>query len=183
VTFSPGYVEPVPPMISPWTPGWGTMQNTVGNSPSSGSSTTNIGVWYPLYVPTVCVAKRVWWANGSSVSGTYNLESGIYRDGGHKPGAKLITSGSVAQGTASQVQFADITDTTLTPGLYWFYLSSSTGSATLMRVAPNIGSTFDEILGFQQASIGPGSAPETATPIEFADATVYIFGFSTTTIT
>lgn len=181
MTVTPGFVEPVPPMVSPWTAGWGFV--TEGYAPSSPVSasweTTNTGVWFALYVPSVCVAKRMWWANGATVSG--NVEAGIYLDGGYKPGAKLITTGSVAQATINVVQFADITDTTLTPGLYWLFLSCSTTSATFFRSTTSL--SLDELRRFEQASIGPGSAPATATPVESTNSQIYLFGFSTTTIT
>ena len=184
MTLSAWYVEPVPPMVSPWVLGWGWISEGVASSaPASGSfESADRGVFHPIYVPTVCVAKRMWWANGASVSASYNVEAGIYLDGGYKPGAKLITTGSVAQGTANQVQFADITDTTLTPGLIWLYMSCSSALATFQRAQVDT-SSYQELVGFQQASIGPGSAPAAATPVERANLNIYQFGFSTTTIT
>jgi len=122
----------------------------------------------------------MWWANGATVSG--NVEAGVYLDGGHKPGAKLITTGSVAQATINVVQFGEITDTVLTPNLYWLYISCSTTSATFFRSQVS-GNANDELLRLQQASIGPGSAPATATPVESGSLNLYLFGFSTTTIT
>lgn len=178
-----GYVEPVPAMVSLWTDGWSVMSVGVSGGPGSAAwESDNRGVWFPLYVPATCVAKRMWWANGSTVSASYNVEAGIYLDAGYKPGAKLITTGSVAQGTATAIQFADITDTTLTPGLVWLFMSCSTTSATFFRGTAST-ATWDELLRFQQTSIGPGSAPATATPVEGGHQNLYLFGFSTTTIT
>lgn len=178
-----GYVEQTPPMVSLFTQRWGFVAESVlGSQPSSaGWESASRGVWFPISVPTACVAKRMWWVNGSTVNASYNVEAGIYLDGGSKPGAKLITTGSVAQGTATQVQFADITDTTLTPGLYWLFMSCSTGSATFFRAGLLV--NFDELFRFEQAGIGPGSAPASATPVESTTTPVYLFGFSTTTIT
>lgn len=171
-------------MASSWTQGWGIVnEGFVSAIPASGSyGVANRGVWYPIWVPTICIARRMWWANGSTVNASYNVEAGLYLDGGHKPGAKLITTGSTAQGTLNEVQFVDITDTTLYGGhLYWLYMSCSTTSATFFRSTLN--TTFLPWGHFQQASIGPGSAPATATPAQGADTYVYLFGFSTTTIT
>jgi len=182
--FTPGAVEPVPPMVGTWTPGWGKiMTSLLTSGPSSGTwPAANTGYWHPVSIPTTCVAKRMWWVNGATVSATYNLEAGIYLDGGFKPGAKLITTGSVAQGTLNVVQFADITDTVLPPGLYWLWLSCSSTNATVMRLAS--GDTgLTPIVVFQQASVGPGSAPTTATPAEATTTLLHAFGFSTTTIT
>lgn len=180
MTLTPGYLEPPLPMVSAIGP-WSLIWAHPNTSPSSGAyEAANRGVWYPISVPTVTVAKRMWWANGSTVSASYNVEAGIYRSAGFKPGAKLITTGSVAQGTASQVQFSDITDTVLTPETYWLYISCSTTSATFFRFNYATG---PEVTMFEQGSIGPGSAPATATPAEATGANFYLFGFSTTTIT
>lgn len=165
--------------VSPWSWIYGMSVTALA---SAAWPTNALGQWTPIGVPTVCVARRMWWVNGSTVSGSNNVEVGIYRDAGFKPGAKLITTGSVAQGTASQVQFVDITDTTLTPQLYWLYMSCSTTAATFGR--QTIAFTgYDELYRFQQASVGPGSAPDPATPAESGSAFVPWMGFSTTTIT
>jgi hypothetical protein len=183
MTFANAYAEPVPNMVYSTGPWSGAYGNPLGSAAVSATwETANRGVWWPLLVPTVCVARRMWWANGSTVNATYNIEAGIYLDGGYKPGAKLITTGSVAQGTASQVQFADITDTVLTPQTYWLFMSCSTTSATFFHATLPL-SALDELFRFQQASIGPGSAPATATPVEGANQQITLVGFSTTTIT
>jgi hypothetical protein len=121
----------------------------------------------------------MYWANGVTVSASYNVEAGLYLDAGYQPDAKLITTGSVAQGTASEVQFADITDTVLGPGRYWLHMSCSSASATFFRstIASN---TTDELFKCYQASVGPGSAPATATPLKGVSQNAYLFGFATT---
>jgi hypothetical protein len=169
-------------MVSCWTAGWGQLsEGIVGTAPASAAwHTANAGVWWPIYVPTICVVRRFWWANGVTVSASYNVEAGLYLDGGHKPGAKLITTGSVAQGTASNVQFADVTDTTLAPGLYWLFVSCSSTSATFFRSQVSAGAVVYPLVGFTQTSIGPGSAPATATPAELSTGNIYLCGFATT---
>lgn len=104
----PVVVEPVPPLVSLWTDGWGIItEGVAANAPASGVwESAGRGIWYPLYVPTVCVVKRMWWTNGSTASGSYVVEAGIYADAGGKPGHKIATTGAVPQGTASEVQFA-----------------------------------------------------------------------------
>jgi len=182
VTLSRASIEPVPPMVSMWTDGWGLIQEGIASSqPASGTfEAADTGVYFPVYVPSVCVARRMWWINGASVTG--NVEAGIYRDSGFKPAAKLITTGIVGQSGTNTTQFGEITDTVLTPSLYWLYLSESSASATFFRCTLG-SSSYDELFRFQQVSIGPGSAPATATPAESTSQNVYYFGFSTHTIT
>jgi len=181
--FQSDQVGIIPPMVSLWTAGWGWVDEGVATTAPSSSAwpATNTAYYFPIYIPTICQAKRMWWVNGATVDAGYNVEAGIYRDAGYKPGAKLITTGSVAQGTLDQLQWGEITDTTLATGLWWLYMSCSSSAATFFRSLP--ATYFDESFHFQQASIGPGSAPATATPVEGAGLYFPLFGFSTTTIT
>ena len=123
--------EPVPPMVSMWTDGWGTVsEGLAASAPASATyESSNAGVWFPLRVPSYVVAKRMWWANGSTVSATYNVEAGIYANtGGGKPGAKLATTELVLQGTASQVQFSGFNRCTREQSSYG-YLEFNTSDA------------------------------------------------------
>ncbi len=175
--------EVAPPMVSMWTAGWGFItEGIAGTAPASATyESANRGVYFPLWVPCVTVAKRMWWANGATATG--NVEAGLYRDsGGYKPGDKLVTTGSVGQAVTNTLQFADITDTTLTPGRYWLYLSCSSTSSTFFRSAL-FSVAVDDLFRFDQASIGPGSAPSSATPAEASTNSVYVFGFATHTVT
>lgn len=180
--LTPGYAEPVPPMVNAWTFGWGTTDEAVaGAVPASATwESANRAVYYPIWVPTPCVARRVYWANGATTTGGATIEVGLYSTSGYKPGAKVV-SGSATQGTASEVQFVDITDTTLTPGLWWLAVTaSSTTNTTLFR--GQFGSaSMDELFRFDEASANP--LPSTATPVESNASNLWVIGFSTTTIT
>ena len=102
-------VEPIPPMVSVWTPRWGFMSEGIGAS-APGTGTWfggNYAHYVPLWVPTFCPATQMWWVNGTAVSSAYFVRAGVYSDANHKPGTLLFATGAVAQGTASQVQFAD----------------------------------------------------------------------------
>lgn len=140
----------------------------------------NLALYYPISVPTTCVVRRLWWANGTSVSGAVNVDVGVYSDSNFKPATRLVSAGSTAQGTASQVQFVDCTDTVLSPGLYWLAMvTSSSASGNYMRTS--IATGHDHAMRMQQSSALP--LPSSATPIESTNTRYALFGFSTTTIT
>jgi len=159
---------------------WGLFSGMVAAALASAAyETAARAVYYPISVPCVTVIKRVWWANGATTSGGATIEVGIYRDGGHKPGTKLI-SGSATQGNTNEVQFVDVTDTTIPPGIWWLaIMASSATNTTLFRSTHN--TSWDTVFRFQQNSANP--LPSTATPVESSGTNIWQFGFSTTTIT
>lgn len=171
--------EPVLNMVSTFCP-WSSLFGSHTAAPASGAfESGNRALYFPLYIPTECQVKRMWWANGATVDAGYNIDAGVYRDAGFQPGAKIVSTGSTAQGTASQVQFVDVTDTWLTPALYWLAISCSSTSATFLRAAPlNLTDAWFKMI---EASALP--LPATATPSEATSNAVLLFGFSTTTIT
>jgi hypothetical protein len=175
--YASGMAEPVPPMVSLFTPGWSAAAAKLGTAPTSATwEAANRAVYYPLLVPTVTIVRRFWWANGATTTGGATVEAGVYADGGYKPGGKIV-SGSATQGTASQVQFVDVTDTTLAPGLYWLALSASSATnTTIFRTT--LRTEWDAALRFEQSSANP--LPATATPAESSAAHVHLFGFATT---
>jgi hypothetical protein len=147
------------------------------SSPSSAAfESANRAVYAPIRVPGPCVVRRLWWANGATVSASYNVDCGIYADSDGKPGAKLVSSGSTAQGTASQVQFVDVTDTTLAPGIYWLALTCSSLSATFFRTI--VAANWDASARLEEASALP--LPASATPAESSGTNLYYCGFATT---
>lgn len=141
---------------------------------SSTYETSNRVVYLPILV-SVCTIRRVWWANGATTTGGATIEVGVYNDAGYKPGTKLV-SGSATQGTASQLQFVDVTDTPLAPGRYWLAIVCSTNSSTtLLRVSADAAQ--EASIRMQEASTG---LPATATPVESSSTQVWLFGFATT---
>src|SRR5512139_3522493 len=174
--YSPaqGVILPMLSTIGAWSC---VPQVTLTTPPTSATyELANRAVYVPVLVPVTCVAKRLWWANGSTVSASYNVDVGVYLDASFKPGTKLVSTGSTAQGTASEVQFVDVTDTTLAPGRYWLALSCSSTSATFFR--HQIGVAYEALFRFEEASALP--LPATATPVESTSANVWVFGFATT---
>lgn len=174
--YRSGFV-PVPRLVSLFGP-WGfppTLLSAMGSPSSANYEASDVIAYYPIVIPTTCVVRRAWWANGDTVSASYTIDVGLYADGGYKPGAKLVSCGATAQGTALEVQFADVTDTSLAAGLYWFAIVCSNSAATFIRSGVSTGS--DLLYKFKQIS---GTLPATATPIETAAAEIYLFGFATT---
>lgn len=180
--YAPGYVEPALPMIHPLGP-WGYQFGTIATTQFASSGAfegANTAAYFPIHLPRPVVARRVFWANGSSVSASYNVSVAIYAatpDG--QPGTKIVECAATAQGTAAQVQFVDITDTYVPAGVCWIALSCSSASATFQRLTlPE--AQYDAAARFQQASITVGALPATATPSESASQSTYMFGFATT---
>jgi len=172
---------PVPKLIHPWTRGWNPLLTTWPTAlVSAAFNAADTAYYTPLWVPTLCVARRLFWANGSTVSGAYNVDVGIYADSGGKPGNRLVSTGLTAQGTALQLQFVDTTDTVVTPGLWWLAITCSSTSATFYRYDVEAYTAFDTVVGLEQASASP--LPATATPVEGAQTqpAIYTVGFATT---
>lgn len=136
-------------------------------------------VYMPVVLSGWTVVRRVWWANGAVTSGGATIAVGVYADAGYGPGAKLV-SGSAVQGTATNVQFVDVTDTTLPPGLYWIALSSSSATSTTLFGFVDVYTTtsWDASYRFNEAAASP--LPAAATPVESVAETLWLYGFATT---
>jgi hypothetical protein len=180
--FTSGYRVTIPPMVSVYTKGIGwSVEDILPAAPTSNAyESAARAVYMPIILPTPCVVRRVWWSNGATTSGGATIEVGIYADSGsYSPGAK-IASGSATQGTASQVQFVDVTDVALPPGLFWIAIVSSSATSTTLFRAQTIGglASGDALARFEEESASP--LPATATPVEATVGNIYLCGFSTT---
>lgn len=173
MTFSNSdFREPALDMIS--TCGiWGPLVNV--SAPASFTwESANRTVYIPMFVPTRCTIKRVWWANGATVTGGATITVAIYSNKDFKPYKQLVTGGA-AQGTLNTVQFVTVTDKVLTPAIYWFALASTAAINTqLMGFNLNVG--IDGSCRFQEAT---GTPPATATPVASNSIPFYVFGAST----
>jgi hypothetical protein len=173
--YSPGY-SPVLPYVSIFS-GYSAISVKIVGLPSSSTwESPNRAVYCPVIIPAICVARRVWWANGLTTTGGATIEVGIYADSGYGPGVKLV-SGSAVQGTASQVQFVDVTDLTLAPALYWIAIRGSSSTNTTIMDSPITGA-FEAAFRFQETSANP--LPSTATPVESTSTHLWLCGFATT---
>lgn len=118
------------PMIGMWSLsgiGLTRMINTTAHSSLAWPS-ANRALFVPFFFPATITVKRLWVATGTT-GGTDNRSIGIYRE----DGTQIVVSANTLAGTASQVQFIDITDTTLPPGSYYVAMSQNGTTATYFR--------------------------------------------------
>lgn len=118
--------------------------------------TANLGIFAPVVVRRTMTVYQLGWINGGTASG--NLDVGIY-----DRNLNLLTSaGSTAQGTISVPQFADVTDVTLTPGLYYMAMSVDNTTATIQRSNSSTTAPLCRASGLGQMA-GAFPLPSTAT--------------------
>jgi hypothetical protein len=171
--------EPVLDMVSTWGP-WGrVIGSLVGAAPGSGTfEAANRTIYHPIYIPTTLRVRRFWWINGTTVSASVHYIAAIYADNAYKPGRRIDTTASTAQGTATQVQFADATVTAVCqPGLYWVALGADSNTSTNIFLTGVSLATLGA-LKYQEATATP---PAVATPVAAGSTNYYHFGFSTVT--
>lgn len=149
-----------------------------GASPWSGAANVLLAFPFVLEVPTT-IYKGFALAGASPGS---NFEVGITDDAYNK----IVSSGSISGGAVASVPvMADLTDTTLPPGLYYAGMScdaTTTGRWFQWTVA-TIGNALYQSLGcWQQAAAGPGSFPTTATPADITNVAWPVFGLITRSV-
>lgn len=130
----------------------------------------NLAVFVPWLLAVPWTARQMFWFNGSAVAG--NLDIGIY----DSTGTRKVSKGTTAQATTNTMQIADITDTLLTPGLYYLSMSSDTsgvtqkvGSVTLAQAA------FGSVCGIFQAATA-FVLPSSVTFASYAQTVVPLIG-------
>jgi hypothetical protein len=117
----------VPPILSPWF-SWpftyyrgGSTSNLTGYIGG-----TNTSWYWPIFVPEPCIITKLWWQNGSGLSGT--IDVGVYTE----EGKRIISTGATSQTTPATIQSVDIADTALPAGLLYFALGASAGTAAFI---------------------------------------------------
>jgi len=132
---------------------WTGLNGSVAQT-GSFNGTANRAYFVPVRIVLPIIVTQMGWHNGSGITGTVDV--GIYLP----DGTRLVSKGSTTQAGASVMQWVDITDTELGPGLFYFAISQSALGTTLHRL--NLGAPFGKILGMmQQATAHP--LPATAT--------------------
>lgn len=151
-----------PAPATPMMPGMSTLDDpnsgawfSRGNIGSSAAwPASNTAVYTPYLLTETVVAQQIAFIVGTS-SG--NIDVGIYSE----TGTRLVSSGSTACG-ASGVQAVDITDTTLTPGVYFVAMNCDNTTATFNRTA-GITNAAMRFYGVQNEAVGSVTLPATAT--------------------
>lgn len=136
----------------------------------------NLGIFIPFSIIAPYTVRTLWWANGSSVTGT--VDCGIYSAGTGGAASKIVTATPTSQASTNVIQKVSITSVLLLPGSYYMGLSASSASATFMRFAPTT-TALSFIGGGQQASVG--TLPDSLTMVACANAYLPVFGFASQT--
>lgn len=163
----------------------GTTISTVGTAsavggcvvPSSqvgGAATwpaNNRALYVPFVIEQTVTVKQMWTYNGGTASGKVDI--GIYDNAG----ARLVSSGgAVDQTGTSTLQAFDLTDTVLTPELYYFAMMLSSTVGTVFRGTINV--VLLNTLGVKEEATA-GSLPATATMSAPSSSFMPVFGAST----
>ena len=105
-----------------------------GSSSPAGAAwpTAGLAIYVPVIVPRAIIVKRLWYANGNTATGNYDI--GLY----DASGAAIVRRGSTAKNTTPGEAVWDCTDTTIGPGLYYLALSCSNNTDTFYRWTPTV---------------------------------------------
>lgn len=120
-------------------------------------SSSNRIFYIPFHLEVPITATKLFWCNGTAVSG--NLDIGIYS----ADMTRIVSAGSTAQATVSVLQAADITDTTIGPGDFYFALNCDNVTAQILRGSPS--AVAQRRCGCLQQDAGTLALPATGTPI------------------
>ena len=175
-------VVSVPPLfLHTWTRWSGGLTMVYQGSITTIVSTTwpsaNLAKYIPMFLPFYYNVRRVFWVNGSSVT-TTNRDFGIYT----ASGTRIYSTGSIAASVASVPQYVTpSTDLWLSPGNYYFALSTSTVTANRgPEGATNTTLARERLCGFlQEVSALP--LPATMTPAVVSSLTFPLCGVTSTT--
>lgn len=158
------------PMLSPFSRE-GNAAAGVGMIANPGFSSlvsvaVNTAYYTPVVLPVVGLARKLWWLNGTTAS-TNNIQCGVYADNGsYNPGAAIIRGTSTLASGASVLQYDDIADTQMGPGLVWLAIWFS-GTTTTVQGTGGSGQRTDKAF-FEQSLTG--GLPATATPVQNSGA-------------
>lgn len=132
-----------------------------GADPGTASATwpqANITVYYPLLLEAPMLVTKLFWVNGTVVSG--NCALAVYKTNTtvNNQSAQLFTTGTTAQAGTSAVQKVTLgTPVLLTPGLYQLGLGCDNTTATFVRNA--VSNAVQRAAGCQAEGTYPPPSP------------------------
>lgn len=156
------------PLFIPNISKYGTSQEsriaTLSTNPGARTWVANLVQYMPFTLPFPYALRRFFWQNGSTTT-TTNVDMGIYSRGGQK----LASTGSVAMGTASAIQYAAPTAVMLLAAdmyyLAWTCDNTTSRASTLAATAVQ-----GEMMGLLQETTGAFGLPAAMTAIAWAQA-------------
>lgn len=154
----------------------GRQLGTPASGVSPWSDAANKLLAFPFVLERQTTIYKAFWLNGSAAGG--NSEAGIW-DSAYN---KIVTTGSIAGSGNSAPQAADLTDTTLDPGLYYAGMAhnaTTTNQLTRWSLA-TLGIGVLMAMGcWTQTGITLGSLASTATPGDMTNVAFPVFGLIT----
>ena len=144
-----------PPFTAGLAAGIISLASTGGTWPSN-----NRAIYQQFCIDLPCTIKKIG-VEVSTQSG--NCDVGIYNENF----TRLVSAGSTAVAAAG-IQIFDITDTVLTPGLYYAAMNCSTTAAAFFRSQLN--SLVCRGMGVAMEDVGAVALPATATPVAMASS-------------
>ena len=163
-------------LSNPYDDAFGGFGIFLNSAPGSGAwPAANRALLLPFVVPEPITIAKLWWFNGSSVSGNVKAAGGRQSDG-----LVLVQTASTAQSGTSVVQEADITDTTLAAGDYYLLLAMDNNTGTMFRGAPS--GVALRMAGMAQEALTAFAIPTNLTPATLSAGYVPMCGYSLRTL-
>lgn len=132
--------------------GWRASGGVTGNM---AWGTQYRAIYVPIRVPRRVVVRKMGWVTSGVAAG--NSDVGIY----DTSGTRLVSSGSTTNTSTTTTRVADITDTTVGPGLYYFALNNDTTTDTF--TAFSLAAPIPASRGVLTETLGSVTLPATAT--------------------
>jgi hypothetical protein len=154
--ITPASLESIMPGLS------GAGQGVLGNIASGVWPSANLAIYIPFFLVEPVSIAQLFLYNGSAVSG--NVDVGLYAE----DGTRLVSTGSTAQAGTSMLQFFDVTDTWLGPGVFYLASALDNTTGTTQRVAPSNVMVLSVQGVAQQASAFPLPAAATFAALTFS---------------
>jgi hypothetical protein len=142
-------------------------------APAAATWVANTAVYIPFRITFPYLVQRMFWINGPTVT-TTNVDCGVY----NVDGSLLCSTGSVAMGTASALQYqAPTVVTLLLPGRY--YLAWTCSNTTTRAFATTLAVADGQMIGIQQQATAL-PLPASMTPAAYSLGFVQFCGITRT---